>query len=79
MTSELSVDVLETADEVAKRAALAIAALAREAIEVRGRFLMPRRLGRARWEHKLARARLAHSCRTSVRSTQVSTSARRNR
>ena len=41
MTSELSVEVLETADAVANRAAQAIAALAREAIEARGSFCSP--------------------------------------
>ena len=39
MTSELSVEVLETTDAFAKKAAQEIAAVAREAIEARGRFL----------------------------------------
>jgi 6-phosphogluconolactonase/glucosamine-6-phosphate isomerase/deaminase len=39
MTSELSMEVLETPDAVAARAAHTIAALATEAIEARGRFL----------------------------------------
>ena len=38
MTSELSLEVLDTADEVANRAAQAIASLAKEAIEARSRF-----------------------------------------
>ena len=49
MTSELSVEVLETADEVANRAAQAIAGLAREAIEARGRFLFAVSGGHTPW------------------------------
>ncbi len=49
MTSELSVEVLETADVVANRAAQAIAALAREAIEARGRFLFAASGGHTPW------------------------------
>jgi 6-phosphogluconolactonase len=49
MTSELSVEVLETADAVANRAAQAIAALAREAIEARGRFLLAVSGGHTPW------------------------------
>jgi 6-phosphogluconolactonase len=49
MTSELSVEVLETADAVANRAAQAIAALAREAIEARGRFLFAVSGGHTPW------------------------------
>ena len=49
MTSELNVEVLETADAVANRAAQAIAALAREAIEVRGRFLFAVSGGHTPW------------------------------
>jgi 6-phosphogluconolactonase len=49
MTSELSLEVLETADAVANRAAQAIAALAREAIEARGRFLFAVSGGHTPW------------------------------
>jgi 6-phosphogluconolactonase len=49
MTSELSVEVLETADVVANRAAQAIASLAREAIEDRGRFLFAVSGGHTPW------------------------------
>jgi 6-phosphogluconolactonase len=49
MTTELSVEVLETADAVANRAAQAIAALAREAIEARGRFLFAVSGGHTPW------------------------------
>jgi len=49
MTSELSAEVLETADAVANRAAQAIAALAREAIEARGRFLFAVSGGHTPW------------------------------
>jgi 6-phosphogluconolactonase len=49
MTSELNVDVLDTADAVANRAAQAIAALAREAIEARGRFLFAVSGGHTPW------------------------------
>lgn len=49
MTSELSVEVLDTADAVANRAAQAIAALAREAIEARGRFLFAVSGGHTPW------------------------------
>jgi 6-phosphogluconolactonase len=49
MTSELSVEVLETADAVANRAAQAIAALARQAIEARGRFLFAVSGGHTPW------------------------------
>jgi 6-phosphogluconolactonase len=49
MTTELSVAVLETADAVAGRAAQAITALAREAIESRGRFLFAVSGGHTPW------------------------------
>jgi 6-phosphogluconolactonase len=49
MTSELSVEVLDNADAVANRAAQAIAALAREAIEARGRFLFAVSGGHTPW------------------------------
>src|SRR5579863_5607864 len=49
MTSELSVEVLKTADAVANRAAQAIADLAREAIEARGRFLFAVSGGQTPW------------------------------
>src|SRR5579863_2612638 len=49
MTSELSVEVLKTADAVANRAAQTIAALAREAIEARGRFLFAVSGGHTPW------------------------------
>jgi 6-phosphogluconolactonase len=49
MTSELSVEVLDTADAVANRAAQKIAALAREAIKVRGRFLFAVSGGHTPW------------------------------
>lgn len=49
MTSELSVEVLETAEAVANRAAQAIATLAREAIEARGRFLFAVSGGHTPW------------------------------
>jgi 6-phosphogluconolactonase len=49
MTSELNVEVLDTADAVANRAAQAIAALAREAIEARGRFLFAVSGGHTPW------------------------------
>jgi len=49
MTSELSVEVLETADEVANKAAQTIAQFAREAIEARGRFLFAVSGGHTPW------------------------------
>jgi len=49
MTSELSLEVLETTDAVANRAAQAIAALARKAIEARGRFLFAVSGGHTPW------------------------------
>jgi 6-phosphogluconolactonase len=49
MTSELSMEVLETADAVASRAAQAIAVLAREAIDSRGRFLFAVSGGHTPW------------------------------
>jgi 6-phosphogluconolactonase len=49
MTSELRVEVLETPDAVANRAAQAIAALAKEAIEARGRFLFAVSGGHTPW------------------------------
>jgi 6-phosphogluconolactonase len=49
MKSELNVEVLETPDAVANRAAQAIAALAREAIEARGRFLFAVSGGHTPW------------------------------
>jgi len=49
MTSELSLEVLETPDAVANRAAQAIAALAREAVEARGRFLFAVSGGHTPW------------------------------
>jgi 6-phosphogluconolactonase len=49
MTSELSVEILDTADAVANRAAQTIAALAREAIKARGRFLFAASGGHTPW------------------------------
>jgi 6-phosphogluconolactonase len=49
MTPELSMEVLETADAVANRAAQAIAALAKEAIEARGKFLFAVSGGHTPW------------------------------
>lgn len=49
MTSESSVEVLETAAAVADRAAQAIAAFAKEAIEARGRFLLAVSGGHTPW------------------------------
>jgi 6-phosphogluconolactonase len=49
MTSGLSVEVLDTADAVANRAAQAIAAFAREAVEARGRFLFAVSGGHTPW------------------------------
>jgi 6-phosphogluconolactonase len=49
MTSELRMEVLKTDDAVANRAAQAIAALAREAIEARGRFLLAVSGGHTPW------------------------------
>jgi 6-phosphogluconolactonase len=49
MTTELSVEVLESADAVASRAAQTIASLAREAIEARGRFLFAVSGGHTPW------------------------------
>lgn len=49
MTSKLSVEVLDTADAVATRAAQAVAALAREAIEARGKFLFAVSGGHTPW------------------------------
>src|SRR5580698_3270618 len=49
MTCELSMEVLETTEAVANRAAQAIAALAREAIEARGRFLFAVSGGHTPW------------------------------
>src|SRR5580704_13210875 len=49
MTPALSVEVLETADAVANRAAQAIGALAREAIKARGRFLFAVSGGHTPW------------------------------
>jgi 6-phosphogluconolactonase len=49
MTSEMSMEVLDTADEVANRAAQTIATLAREAIEARGRFLFAVSGGHTPW------------------------------
>jgi len=49
MTSESSLEVLNTADAVANRAAQAIAALAREAIQARGRFLFAVSGGHTPW------------------------------
>jgi len=49
MMPELSVEVLETADAVAARAAEEIAVLAREAIETRGRFLFAVSGGHTPW------------------------------
>jgi 6-phosphogluconolactonase len=49
MTSELSLEVLQTADAVANRAAQAIAALAREAIQARGKFLFAVSGGHTPW------------------------------
>jgi 6-phosphogluconolactonase len=49
MTSALSVEVLDTTDAVANKAAEAIAALAREAIEARGKFLFAVSGGHTPW------------------------------
>src|SRR5580658_7790769 len=49
MTSELNVEVLDTADAVANRAAQAIAQLAREAIAARGKFLFAVSGGHTPW------------------------------
>jgi len=49
MTSELSMEVLETADAVANRAAQGIATAAREAIEARGKFLFAVSGGHTPW------------------------------
>src|SRR5580698_8576031 len=49
MTSELSAEVLETADAVAARAAEEIAAFATEAIKARGRFLFAVSGGHTPW------------------------------
>jgi 6-phosphogluconolactonase len=49
MTSELSVEVLDTADAVANQAAQAIAAAAREAIKARGKFLFAVSGGHTPW------------------------------
>ena len=49
MTCELSMEVLENAGAVANRAAQAIAALAREAIKARGRFLFAVSGGHTPW------------------------------
>ena len=49
MMSELSVEVLDTGDAVANRAAQTIATLAREAIETRGRFLFAVSGGHTPW------------------------------
>lgn len=49
MTSEVSVEVLESADAVANRAAQKIAAYAREAIAARGRFLFAVSGGHTPW------------------------------
>jgi 6-phosphogluconolactonase len=49
MTSELSLEVLDTADAVANKAAQAIAAAAREAIEAHGRFLFAVSGGHTPW------------------------------
>jgi 6-phosphogluconolactonase len=49
MTSELSVEVLDTADAVANKAAQAIATAAREAIAARGRFLFAVSGGHTPW------------------------------
>jgi 6-phosphogluconolactonase len=49
MTTELSVEVLETTDAVANRAAQVIAGLAREAIAARGRFLFAVSGGHTPW------------------------------
>src|SRR5580704_8423856 len=49
MTPALSVEVLDTADAVANRAAQEIAALAREAIDARGRFLFAVSGGHTPW------------------------------
>lgn len=49
MTSQLNVEVLATADAVANRAAQAIAALAREATEARGRFVFAVSGGHTPW------------------------------
>ena len=49
MTSELSMEVLETPDAVANRAARVIAGIAREAIEARGRFLFAVSGGHTPW------------------------------
>jgi 6-phosphogluconolactonase len=49
MTSELSLEVLETADAVANRAAQMIATLAKEAVEARGKFLFAVSGGHTPW------------------------------
>jgi 6-phosphogluconolactonase len=49
MTPELNLEVLDTPDAVAKRAAQAIAAIAREAIETRSRFLFAVSGGHTPW------------------------------
>ncbi len=49
MTSELSVEVSDTVDAVANRAAQAIAAIAKEAIEARGKFLFAVSGGHTPW------------------------------
>jgi 6-phosphogluconolactonase len=49
MTSELNVEVLETANAVANRAAQEIAAIAKEAIEARGKFLFAVSGGHTPW------------------------------
>ena len=61
MTSELSLEVLDTADAVANRAAQVIAAAAREAIEARGRFLFAVSGGHTPWVmlRALAAARIS--------------------
>jgi 6-phosphogluconolactonase len=61
MTPELSMEVLETADAVANRAAQAIAALAKEAIEARGKFLFAVSGGHTPWVmlRALAAARIS--------------------
>ena len=61
MTSELRVEVLETPDAVANRAAQAIAALAKEAIEARGKFLFAVSGGHTPWVmlRALAAARIS--------------------
>jgi 6-phosphogluconolactonase len=49
MTAELSVEVLQTADAVANRAAQVIATAAKEAIEARGKFLFAVSGGHTPW------------------------------